>query len=291
LACGAVIDGAICRYQGKGQSELGLLRLLWQVFYPGDVMLADRYLCSWSELAILQQHGVDFVARIHQGRKTDFRRGLRVGPNDHLARWVKPRKPEWMEQAQYDALPEELLVREVRLDVRIPGFRPDQLMIATSLLDAELFSLEDLTDLYRQRWHAELDLRSLKQTMHMDMLHCKNPSLVRKEISAHFLAYNLVRSVMAQAAKQHGLPPRSISFKGTLQTLVAFQPHWDRASATQFLHLHQQLLTAIATHRVGDRPNRFEPRKRKRRPKYYPLLTQPRAQARRALVRKGFKTN
>lgn len=289
LACGAVIDWGICRYQGKGQSELGLLRLLWQAFQPGDVMLADRYLCSWSELAILEQQGVDFVARIHQARKTDFRRGRRLGVNDHLATWQKPRKPEWMDQAQYDALPAELWVREVRLEVRIPGFRPDRLTIATSLLDAELFSLHDLTELYRLRWHAELDLRALKQTMQMDVLRCKKPELVRKEIATHLLAYNLVRTVMAQAADQHGLAPRTISFKGTLQTLIAFQPRWDNASTTQFLHLHQKLLAAIATHRVGDRPDRFEPRKRKRRPKPYPLLTQPRAQARKAMLRKRLK--
>jgi hypothetical protein len=289
LACGAVIDWAICRYQGKGQSELGLLRLLWQAFQPGDIMLADRYLCSWSELAILQQRGVDFVARIHQARKTDFRHGKRLGDNDHLATWKKPRKPEWMDQAQYDALPAELVVREVRLEVRIPGFRPTRLTIATSLLDAELFSLDDLTELYRQRWHAELDLRSLKQTMQMDVLRCKTPALVRKEISTHLLAYNLVRTIMAQAAKQHALAPRTISFKGALQTLIAFQPHWESASTNQFLHLHRKLLTAIATHRVGDRPDRFEPRKRKRRPKPYSLLTQPRAQARQAMVRKGLK--
>jgi len=289
LACGAVIDWSICRYQGKGQSELGLLRLLRQAFQPGDVMLADRYLCSWSELAILRQHGVDFVARIHQARKTDFRRGKRLGDNDHLATWKKPRKPEWMDQAQYDALPADMVVREVRLEVRIPGFRPDRLTIATSLLDVELFSLDDLTELYRQRWHAELDLRSLKQTMQMDVLRCKTPQLVRKEISTHLLAYNLVRTIMAQAATQHALAPRTISFKGTLQTLIAFQPHWECASTDQFLHLHQELLTAIVTHRVGDRPDRFEPRKRKRRPKPYSLLTQPRAQAREAMVRKRLK--
>jgi hypothetical protein len=289
LACGTVMDWAICRYQGKGQSELGLLRLLWQAFQPGDMMLVDRYLCSWSELAILRQRGVDFVARIHQARKTDFRRGKRLGDNDHLATWKKPRKPEWMDQSQYDALPAELVVREVRLEVRIPGFRPDRLTIATSLLDVELFSLDDLTELYRQRWHAELDLRSLKQTMQMDVLRCKTPQLVRKEISTHLLAYNLVRTIMAQAATQHALAPRTISFKGALQTLIAFQPHWESASSDQFLHLHRKLLAAIATHRVGDRPDRYEPRKIKRRPKPYSLLTQPRADARKAMVRKGLK--
>jgi hypothetical protein len=289
LACGAVIDLGICKFQGKGQSELGLFRQLLDCFQPGDVMLADRFLCSWFELALLAQRGVDFVARLHQARKSDFRRGRRLGPNDHQVGWPKPRKPDWMDAATYEALPAELEVREVRLSVSIPGFRVQQMTIATSLTDAEAYSLADLTALYRERWHAELDLRSLKQTLQMDVLRCKTPDLVRKEIWTHLLAYNLVRTVMAQAAVVHQRPPRTISFKGALQTLTAFQPLLASATPAALPRLHMHLLQAIATHRVADRPNRCEPRACKRRPKPYPLLRQPRPQARQALRRKKLK--
>lgn len=284
LASGAVLDLAICKYRGKGQSELGLLRTLMPVFAAGDVLLTDRYLCSWCELALLRERGVDFVARLHQARSCDFRRGERLGPDDHLVSWRKPEKPEWMEQVVYDRLPAEMAVREARFQVHVPGFRPKWIVIATSLLDATDVSREDLSDLFRQRWHAELDLRSLKETLRMDVLRCKTPELVRKEIWTHLLAYNLVRTIMAQAAVRQGIPPRTISFKGTLQTLTAFQPHLEAASAAEAAELHRSLLAAIAAHLVGDRPDRYEPRVKKRRPKSYQLLTQPRAEARKALL-------
>lgn len=289
LACGAVLDLALCQWTGKGHSELGLLRLLLSVFQPGDVMLADRYLCSWFELALLRRGEVDFVARLHHRRRADFRRGRRLGPDDHVVHWPKPPRPEWMDEATYDALPAELEVREVRTCVPLPGFRTRAVIVATSLVDHETYSAADLAELYRQRWHAELDLRCLKATLQMDQLRCKTPELVRKEIWTHLLAYNLIRTVMAQAAHRHQLPPRTISFKGALQTLTAFQPLLESTRPTDLACLHAQLLQAIATHRVADRPNRCEPRARKRRPKPYPLLTQPRAQARRALLRNDLR--
>lgn len=285
LACGAVLDLAICRYQGKGQSELGLFRCLWDVFAAGDVMLSDRYLCSWCEMALLRQRGVDVVCRLHQRRTADFRRGKRLGKDDHLVQWKKPRRPDWMDQATYARLPERMWLREVRVRVEIPGFRSEQLVVVTTLLDAKTFSPEDLAELYRARWHAELDLRVLKETMHMDVLRTKTPSMVRKEIWTHLLAYNLIRTVMAQAAVQHGLLPRSLSFKGAKQTFEAFHPILQLAAASQLPPLYDTLLDALATHRVGDRPDRSEPRARKRRPKPYPLLTQPRNVARNALQR------
>jgi DDE family transposase len=283
LACGAVLDLAICRYQGKGQSELGLLRQLWDLFATRDVMLADRYLCSWFELAVLQSRGADFVSRLHQGRRADFRRGQRLGPNDHVVAWPKPRRPDWMDQATYDALPAELSVREVRLDVRIEGFRPRQIVVVTSLVDAEEFSAAELAGLYRQRWHAEVDLKSLKDTMQMDVLRCLTPELVCKEIWTHVLAYNLVRTVMAQAAIRGNVLPRQLSFKAALHAILAFQPHLEHASPPKLTRLYHDLLDAILPHAVANRPNRYEPRARKRRPKTYPLLMVPRTQARAAM--------
>lgn len=284
LAVGAVLDAAFCRYAGKWQSELGLLRQMLSAFLPGDVLLSDRFLCSWLEIALLQKQGVDVVSRLHQGRRADFRRGRRLGRDDHLVEWPKPRKPDWIDEATYAALPDILRMREVRLVGTRPGFRTQVVIVATTLLDDEEFSAGELTELYRLRWHAELDLRSLKQSMHLDDLRCKTPEMVHREIWTHLLAYNLIRTVMAQAAAKHDIAPRTISFNGTIQTLLAFQPKFADGHRHDFHRLHAALLDAIATHRVGNRPDRIEPRTRKRRPKAYPLLMEPRHIARKRLL-------
>src|SRR5215207_8530061 len=224
LACGAVVGPGTCRYAGQGQSDLGLLRKLPDVFRPGDVMLADRLMCAWTEMVMLHQRGVDSVCRFSSHRKGDFRRGRRVGEGDHVVVWPKPQKPRSIDREAYAALPASLTVRECRVRVGRPGFRTRVLVVATTLLDATAFTTDDLAQLYRARWHAELDLRSLKQVLQMDVLRCKTPELVRKELWTHILAYNLIRTVMAQAAAKRGIEPRSISFKGAQQTLEAFQP-------------------------------------------------------------------
>src|SRR5262249_23025854 len=160
---------------------------------------------------------------------------------------------------------DSLLVREVCVRVEELGFRTTLLVLATTLLDAEAFTKADLAQLYRARWNAELDLRSLKQTMRMEILRCKTPELVRKAIWTHLLGYNLIRTIIAQAAIKHGLNPRSISFKGAVQTLDAFQPMIGIQGDYDPLfriRAYQQLLDAIAMHRVADRPNRIEPRLR-----------------------------
>ena len=194
LACGAVLDVGICRYAGKGQSELGMLRTLWDLFRPGDVMLADRLMCTWTEMVMLKQRGVDCVCRLTSHRKADFRRGERLGKDDHIVKWPKPAKPRSIDRETYNALPEFLMVRECRVRIEQPGFRVTTLIVATTLLDAVEFTRDDLAQLYRARWNAELDLRSLKQTLQMDVLRCKTPELVRKEIWTHILAYNLIRT-------------------------------------------------------------------------------------------------
>jgi hypothetical protein len=292
LACGAVLDLGICRYAGKGQSELGMLRTLWDLFRPGDVVLADRLMCAWTEMVMLQQRGVDCVFRLTSHRTADFRRGKHLGRGDHIVKWLKPGKPRSIDAKTYAALPEFLMVRECRVRVAQRGFRVKTLIIATTLLDAEAFTQEDLAQLYRARWNAELDLRSLKQTLQMDILRCKTPELVRKELWTHILAYNLIRTIMAQAATKQGIEPRTLSFKGAVQTLEAFQPVLaglgdpDAELGTVYGHL----LDAIATHRVADRPDRYEPRRKKRRPKPYDRLMKPRREAKREL-RKGVKEN
>jgi hypothetical protein len=270
LACGAVLDVGFARYAGKGQGELSLLRHMWTLFRPGDVVLTDRLMCSWTELVMLQQRGVESVTRLNK-RTADFRRGTRLGRGDHIVYWPKPMKPRSMDRETYRALPDFLTVREVRVHVRQPGIRTETVIVVTTLLDHREYSLDDLAQLYRARWNAEIDLRSLKRTMQMDVLRCKTPELVRKEVWTHVLAYNLIRTMIAQAAAKHGFAPRTISFKGAIQSLEAFQPviamQGEHSAAIRH-HMYQQILDAIATRRVADRPDRFEPRLRKRRPKH-----------------------
>jgi hypothetical protein len=294
LACGAVLDVGMCRYAGKGQSELALLRQMWSIFQPGSIMVADRLMCAWTELVMLKQRDVDCVCRFNSAnRKTDFRRGKRLGKDDHIVTWLKPGKPRSIDTQTYNTLPESLTIRECRVPIAQPGFRVKVVVIATTLLDHIAYPPSELAKLYRARWNAELDLRSLKKTMQMDVLRCKTPELVRKELWTHILAYNLIRTIIAQAAHKHDVEPRSISFKGAIQTLEALQPVialQGEHDAAHRLSLYQILLDAIATHRVADRPDRYEPRAWKGYQKKFAYLRKPRAQAKREMA-KGFTEN
>lgn len=281
LSCGAILDLGICRYAGKGQGEVSLLRQLWDVLRPGDVLLGDRLMSGWAGMLLLKQRGVDTVSRLSAHRRADFRRGRRLGKDDHLVHWKKPTSIRSVDRPTYNALPDAITVRETRFRVEQPGFRTRSVVVVTTLLDPEQASKEELASLYRARWNNELDLRSIKVTLQMDLLRCKTPDLVRKEIWTHVLAYNLIRTVMAQAAAGEGVPPRAISFKATLQVLEAFRPliaYQAHRDAGYRAALYEQLLRAIAVHRVADRPDRFEPRMAKRKPQKYDRLTRPRAE-------------
>ncbi len=286
LAVGTVLDAAVGPYAGKRTGETALFRTLHGQLRPGDVLLADRYYCSYFEIALLQQQGVDVVMRLHQRRPVDFRTGRRLGPNDHVVVWEKPKRPEWLDEATYARLPSRLEIREARLRGTRPGFRTQAIVVATTLLNPRKARRDELTGLYRQRWHAELDLRSLKQTMQMGIARGKSPEMVRKELWAHFLAYNLIRTVMAQAARNHQREPRHLSFKGALQTLAAFAPQVVTAPREELPQLAERILAVIAQHVVGDRPDRYEPRARKRRYDNFKHLLRPRAEAK-ALLLKG----
>lgn len=293
LACGAVLSFGICPYAGKGTGEVSLLRRLWNVLQRGDVLLADSLMCNWRNIYELTERGVPIVTRLNKAlRKADFRKGKRLGKDDHIVQWPKPHIRGIGRQAQ-KALPKYLTVREMRIRVEQAGFRTKEIIIVTTLLDPTEFSKQDLAELFRARWNQELDLRSIKTTMQMDFLRCKTPELVRKEAWTHLLAYNLIRTVMAQAADQHDVQPRTISFKGTLQTLEAFQPFivsMGKRCLSLREEMYQQLLTAIVAHRVANRPDRFEPRKKKRRRMPYDLLTKSRAEAKLDIL-KGVSEN
>jgi hypothetical protein len=291
LACGAVVNLGFCRYAGKGQGEVSLLRRLWDVLAPGDVLLADRLTANWATILFLRERGVELVSRLNTPhRAADFRRGRRLGPEDHIVRWAKPTSIRSLDRAAYRALPDSITVREARVRVAQPGFRTRSVVVVTTLLDPRQTTTEELGALYRARWNAELDLRSIKAAMQMRDLRGKTPAMVRKEVWAHVLAYNLIRTVMAQAAATHDVVPRSISFTGALQALRAFQPLLElRAAggAEGRLRLYRDLLDAIAAHRVTDRPDRYEPRLKKRRRNHYGWPTRPRAEMKRRMAKRG----
>ena len=250
------------------------------------MVVADRYYCTWWLLALLVGRGVDVCCRLHHLRRCDFRKGQRLGQGDQVVRWPKPARPKWMDQATYQALPDFLEVRQVRVVVHTPGFRVRQFVAATTLLDAAQYSAADIADLYHRRWHVELDLRAIKQTLKMDILSCKSPDMVRREVWAHLLAYNLARKLLAQAALAGKTTPRQLSFAGAVQTLNAFRWLLAVGAGEDSGRLVRALLVAVGTHAVGNRPGRVEPRAVKRR-RNVKLLTKPRAQRRAELLQKA----
>jgi hypothetical protein len=286
LATGAAMDLAIARFRGKLTGENALLRGLRGRLKRGDILLADSYYSSYQEVATLLQMGVDVVMRQHGGRPSDFRRGQRLGREDHLVEWQRGRqRRSWMGLREFHRLPRSIVMRELRVRVERPGFRTKQFVVVTSLLDPVAYPAKELAGLYRARWHAELDIRSIKHVMQMDVLRCKTPEMVRKEIWGHLLVYNLVRAVMAQAAHRGGVPPRGLSFQGARQVVEAFRVQLAQVPIDQAEALRADALRAIAGERVGQRPDRYEPRARKRREKMYPRLQEPRAVARRRLAK------
>lgn len=286
LAVGTALDAAMGSFKGKGTGELSLFRQLRDTLQPGDVFLGDRAYCAYADLAWMRAHGIDAVVRLHQHRHADFRRGQRLGPNDHLVTWTKPPRPRGVDRDTYRQWPDTLTLREVRVLVTQAGFRTQEIILVTTLLDADAVSVKDLADLYRARWQAELDLRSLKRTLQLDVLRCKSPALVRKEIWAHLLAYNLIRGVMADAAEKHGVLPAQLSFAAAWQTLAAFAPYLALPAIT-LEEVYDHLLDALARHRVGDRPDRYEPRVKKRRPKAYPFMQVPRSLGRKHCLQRS----
>jgi Transposase DDE domain len=292
LSCGAILDLGICRYAGKGQGEVSLLRRLWDVLRPGDILLGDRLMSGWVGMYLLKERGVDTVSRLSAHRRADFRKGARLGKDDHLVVWNKPTSIRSVDRKTYNELPGSITIREARFRVEKVGFRTRSIVVVTTLLDPAQASRNELASLYRARWNNELDLRSIKDTLQMDRLRCKSPELVRKEIWAHVLAYNLIRTVMAQVAAGEGVAPRSISFKATLQVLEAFRPLIaDRAGRGEgrLAALYERLLRAIAVHRVGDRPDRFEPRMTKKGPRGYEELKRPRKEIKLQILKRAIK--
>jgi hypothetical protein len=270
---GALLDlAAKAAYGGKETGEHALLRELMHQFDKNDLMIGDRYYPSFFLIATLLKEGISGVFPQHGSRHTDFRKGKSLGPKDHLIEWGKPKKkPEWMDQEEYDAFPEKIGVREVAIELKKPGFRSKKDILVTTFMDTKEVTRADLIQLYGHRWFAEISFYSIKETMKMGILRGKTPAMVRKEIWAHLLAYNLTRKIMWHNAQLSGYRVSELSFKLALQILRTFyQSTWSSSSC------RDSLFHIVAYKQVANRPNRHEPRAVKRRPKRFPRLQKPR---------------
>ena len=285
LSVGTVLECAIGACRGKKTGEQSLFRQMWDSLKFGDILLGDRLYDAYRDIALLQARGVDVVFGKKQSRRCDFRSGEKLGPDDHVVVWKKPKydRSRFASREEWESLPDTLTMREVRATIRRKGFLTRTVIIVTTLLDAELYSAKDLTGLFAQRWHCELDLRSIKRALGMHHLRCKTPEMVRKELWIYLLAYNLIRVRMAQAAAVHGVLPRTLSFTAAKNHIHNFAPHFVTASEAGRRRLELELLRAIARCRVGKRPGRKEPRAVKKREQKYSYLTKPRVKARKGL--------
>jgi hypothetical protein len=269
LGCGAVLDWVSGACSGKLTGETAMMRQLDQTLNPGDIVLTDRGYSSYFSVARVIACGADFVSRQHQNRHTDLDSGQRLGKRDHIAKWMRPARPQWMTVEEYEKTPLSLDVRETR----VGGWT-----LITSLKDARDVSPMQLNELYGWRWNIELDFGAIKTVMQMEMLRCQTPEIVAKEVAAHFLAYNLVRLVMAQAAQRANCKPRQLSFKGAMQQLRAFEEQLRHSVGKCIEGLCDALIRVVGKMKLPYRPDRVEPRAIKRRPKSHSLLSQPRTE-------------
>lgn len=276
LSTGALLDISMAPWSGKGTGEHALLRQLLQVFKSGDIMIADRYYASYFLIATLMQMGVDVVTPQHASRGSNFLNGKKFGHGDHLVEWKKPVKPDWMSEEEYSRFPAKIAVRETRVTLHKQGFRDKTMVLVTTLIDAKDVTVDDLCQLYGFRWFVELDLRSVKEVMRMGILRGKTPTMVKKEIWAHILAYNLVRKLMLQAAMRYDQSPRSMSFKLALQVISAFRQAGCLSESEQ--EVYTALLKALISKKTGKQKRPNQPRVVKRRPKAFPRMQKPRAE-------------
>jgi hypothetical protein len=275
LADACIDNVAIGPYAGKETGETALLRKVLNSFKPGDVMLADRYFCSFFMLAILKSHGMDVCMRLHQLRQVDYSSVQWLGNNDYIDTWYRPQRAKWMSQELYDSLPEQMNIRIVSFNA-IADNQTEPLTVASTLVDHKMYQAADIGKLYGYRWYAELDVFSIKQSLNLDHLRCKSPEMIRRELWTTLLAYNMVRFVCAQAAFIHEKLPRQMSFTIACNTLLSQWLMPPDESIRQTLGKYN--LYQIASNEVGNRPGRIEPRVVKRRLKKYTLMTKPRNQ-------------
>lgn len=263
LDTGTIIDYAVGPCKGKGTGESSLLRSLLGNLEPNDIAVADRYYPHFFLLYDIKKRGTDGIFRAAAQRHYDFRQGKRLGSYDHIVEWNKPRKPDWMTREEYLAYPDTIQVRE---------FKESGLIYVTTLLNSKSYPKAQLIELYKRRWALETNLNYVKTVMKMNHLTSYTAEMVKKEISVHFIAYNLVRNLMVKAAIKHQLKATQVSFKGAIQLLNQFRPFINHSSSQRKAFLMDRLFFHISKNRIANRLGRYEPRAVKRRPKTYPFL-------------------
>jgi putative transposase len=289
LSTAAIHGLAVGPYQGKQTGEMALLRTMLDIFDDDDVVVFDRYYGSYMNIAMLQQRRADVCVRLHHARRSDFRRGQRLGRCDHLITWTRPVRPAWMSPAQYEQIPETMTLRELQFNIFTPGRRTETITIITTLTDPEKYPAEDIAELYGYRWNAELDIRDIKQTLGLDHVRCKTPAMVLREMQVTLLAYNLIRGVIIDAAIKHEKQPRQIGFTLTCQTILSSWMLLTTRTARNVDELTRLALKRIADNEVANRPGRIEPRVLKRRRHRYPLMLKERTTLRNGLLKERGK--
>jgi hypothetical protein len=271
LTTGTVIDYHLSAYQGKGTGETSLFSQALNALLTGDLLLADRYYCTFAIITLLHAKGIPVLFPLHANKKANFRQGSKLGAKDHVVEWKKPkRKPVWMTDRDYADLPAVITVREFRVKSNV---------YVTTLLNAKQFNKQELASFYKERWKIELDFRAIKTHMGMEMLRCKTPEMVQKEIAVYLLAYNIIRGNLTQAAVIHNKIPRQLSFRSTVQLLCQASKRMIVLTGQQLSRALLSLLKAMASTVIGLQKRKNQPRAIKRRPKPFPLLTIPRYQA------------
>ena len=282
-ACFCLHTGALLSHQigSRKNHELPLLRKQWSTFKSGDIFLGDKGFCSYYDVSKFKDQGVNSVITLARRKPVTDSTAIKVlGKGDLLIHWPKP---VWSKRSSYTkeewyALPDQLTLRQIKVIINTPGFRAKEFYIITTLTDARRYSAKALAELYYQRWDVELFFRDIKTTLGMDILRCKSPEMVYKEILMHFIVYNSIRRLMFEAASQQDILPRTISVKGSLQALRQWQPILNQADIKPLerQRLMVLLYEAIADATLCERPGRREPRCVKRRPKPFQLMTAPR---------------
>jgi len=273
LTTGSIIDVNIGTFAGKGTGERLLLLDMLKHFKKGDIILADALYSTYSLLSFAIEKGIDvvFVQNGMRAKKADFTTGKIIGKNDHIVTFKKPNtKPDWMSKEEFKKLPKELKIREIKTNNKI---------LITTFLCNKKTTAKTIKNLYKERWHIEVDFRNIKITLGLNSFKCKTPKMVKKEMWVHFLAYNIIRSLMLDSALYNKMLPREISFKNSLQLYL----HYLENSQI----VYQKLLKLIGRKVIGNRAGRVEPRALKKRANAYPLLMKPRGIAKADILKNG----
>lgn len=282
LATGAAM-GVLIDVLNK--SDVTLARVMYSLLNQGDVALADSAFGTYVDLVCVQAQGADAVFRKHSSRNSDFKKGKSLGTDDHIVIWHKPLYcPKNLSPEEFAQLPKSMEVREVRCSITRAGFRTKIVILVTTLMDAQIYTRAQLAQLYCLRWHVEINIRHVKTTLAMDELRGRTPEIVRAEIYVHLIAYNLLRTLMWEAGTTFDVSPLCLSLQATRQHFNNFIPEFNHISAKKLAKLYQKLLLVIGQQLLPERPDRFEPRVRKRRPKPFPLMKEPRSVLKRQLA-------